>query len=99
MLSFRPDRARVAREVGATGRLALPLIAAQLAAVGPNFFDAVLAGHLSAPVRPAGTTAVRIGALALVRALGMMMAVPPSVAQLDGAGRRHEVGAVFVQAM
>ena len=99
MLSFRPDRARVAREVGATVRLALPLIAAQLAAVGPNFVDAVLAGHLSAHVQAAVTTAVSIWALALVTGLGMMMAVPPSVAQLDGAGRRHEVGAVFVQAM
>ena len=95
----RPDRARVAREVGATVRLALPLIAAQLAAVGPNFVDAVLAGHLSAHVQAAVTTAVSIWALALASGLGMMMAVPPSVAQLDGAGRRHEVGAVFVQAL
>ncbi|MHA6204747.1 MATE family efflux transporter [Dyella soli] len=99
MQSFRPDRARVAHEVGATVRLALPLIAAQLAAVGPNFVDAVLAGHLSAHVQAAVTTAVSIWALALVSGLGMMMAVPPSVAQLDGAGRRHEVGAVFVQAL
>ncbi|HET6553888.1 MAG TPA: MATE family efflux transporter [Dyella sp.] len=99
MLAFRPDRARVAREVGATVRLALPLIAAQLAAVGPNFVDAVLAGHLNAHVQAAVTTAVSIWALALVAGLGMMMAVPPSVAQLDGAGRRHEVGAVFVQAL
>jgi MATE family multidrug resistance protein len=99
MQSFRPDRARVAHEVGATVRLALPLIAAQLAAVGPNFVDAVLAGHLSAHVQAAVTTAVSIWALALVAGLGMMMAVPPSVAQLDGAGRRHEVGAVFVQAL
>ncbi|WP_243042665.1 MATE family efflux transporter [Dyella sedimenti] len=99
MLSLRPDRARVAREVGATVRLALPLIAAQLAAVGPNFVDAVLAGHLSAHVQAAVTTAVSIWALALVSGLGMMMAVPPSVAQLDGAGKRREVGAVFVQAL
>jgi len=99
MQSFRPDRARVAHEVGAIVRLALPLIAAQLAAVGPNFVDAVLAGHLSAHVQAAVTTAVSIWALALVAGLGMMMAVPPSVAQLDGAGRRHEVGAVFVQAL
>jgi MATE family multidrug resistance protein len=99
MLSFRPDRARVAREVGATVRLALPLIAAQLGAVGPNVVDAMLAGHLSAHVQAAVTTSMSIWALALVSGLGMMMAVPPSVAQLDGAGRRHEAGAVFVQAM
>ncbi|WP_049622198.1 MATE family efflux transporter [Frateuria defendens] len=93
------DRARAARELGATVRLALPLIAAQLAAVGANVVDAVLAGHLNAHVQAAVTTGVSIWALALVSGLGMMMAVPPSVAQLDGAGRRREIGAVFVQAL
>jgi MATE family multidrug resistance protein len=99
MNCFRPDRVRIAEELGATVRLALPLIAAQLAAVGTNVVDAVLAGHLNAHVQAAVTTAVSIWALALVAGLGMMMAVPPSVAQLDGAGRRHEIGALFVQAL
>ncbi|WP_266172123.1 MATE family efflux transporter [Dyella subtropica] len=96
---FRPDRARVAHEIGATIRLALPLIAAQLAAVGTNVVDAMLAGHFSAHVLGAVAVGASIWALAIVTGIGMMMAVPPSVSQLDGAGRRPEVGALFRQAL
>ena len=93
------DRARVAHEIGATVSLAAPLILAQLAAVGTNVVDAVLAGHYSAHVLGAVAVGASIWALAIVSGIGMMMAVPPSVSQLDGAGRRAEVGAVFRQAL
>lgn len=99
MHSFRPDRARVAHEVGATVRLALPLVLAQLAAVGTNVVDAVLSGHFSAHVLGAVAVGTSVWSLAIVSGIGTMMSVPPSVAQLDGAGRRHEVGAVFRQAL
>ena len=36
------DRARARREIGATVRLALPMIVAQLSAIGTNVVDAVL---------------------------------------------------------
>ena len=87
------------REIGATVRLALPLILAQLAAVGTNMVDAVLAGHHSAHVLGAVAVGASIWSLAILSGIGMMMAVPPSVSQLDGAGRRHEIGAVFRQAL
>jgi MATE family multidrug resistance protein len=61
--------------------------------------DTVLAGHFSAHVLGAVAVGANIWSLAIVSGIGMMMAVPPSVAQLDGAGRRHEVGAVFRQAL
>jgi len=93
------DRARVAHEIGATLTLAAPLILAQLAAVGTNVVDAMLAGHYSAHVLGAVAVGASIWALAIVSGIGMMMAVPPSVSQLDGAGRRAEVGAVFRQAL
>lgn len=99
MKSFRPDRARVAREIRATVRLALPLILAQLAAVGTNMVDAILAGHHSAHVLGAVAVGASIWSLGIFSGIGVMMAVPPSVSQLDGAGRRHEVGAVFRQAL
>jgi MATE family multidrug resistance protein len=99
MVPASTDRARVAHEIGATVRLALPLIAAQLAAVGTNVVDAMLAGHYSAHVLGAVAVGASIWALAIVSGIGMMMAVPPSVSQLDGAGRRPEVGAVFRQAL
>lgn len=93
------DRARLWREIGATVRLALPLILAQLAAVGSNVIDAVLSGHVSAHVLGAVAVGASVWSLAIVSGIGMMMAVPPSVSQLDGAGRRHEVGEVFHQAI
>lgn len=99
MKSFRPDRARVAREIRATVRLALPLILAQLAAVGTNMVDAMLAGHHSAHVLGAVAVGASIWSLGIFSGIGVMMAVPPSVSQLDGADRRHEVGALFRQAL
>ncbi|MEW9622692.1 MATE family efflux transporter [Rhodanobacter geophilus] len=99
MKPFRPERARVRHEIGATVRLAVPLILAQLAAVGSNVIDAVLSGHVSAHVLGAVAVGASIWSLAIVCGIGMMMAVPPSVAQLDGAGRRREVGGVFRQAL
>ncbi|GGA12178.1 MATE family efflux transporter [Dyella caseinilytica] len=99
MPPFHLDRARVSREIGATVRLALPLIFAQLAAVGSNVIDAVLAGHVSAHVLGAVAVGASIWSLAIVLGIGMMMSVPPSISQLDGAGRRHEAGLVFHQAI
>ena len=99
MKSLYPDRARVRRELGATVRLAIPLILAQLAAVGSNVVDAVLSGHVSAHVLGAVAVGASVWSLAIVTGIGVMMAVPPSIAQLDGAGRRGEVGAVFRQAL
>src|SRR3569832_3029191 len=93
------DRARIVHEVGATVRLALPLVLAQLAAGGTNVVDALLSGHFSAHVLGAVAVGTSVWTLAIVSGIGVMMAVPPSVAQLDGAGRRAEVGAIFRQAL
>lgn len=99
MKPFRPERTRLVHEIRATVSLALPLIMAQLAAIGSNVVDTVLAGHVSAHVLGAVAVGANIWSLAIVTGIGMMMSVPPSVAQLDGAGRRPEVGAVFRQAL
>lgn len=96
---FRPDRARMAHEIGATVRLALPLVLAQMAAIGSNVVDAVLSGHFSTHVLGAVAVGTNIWSLAIVTGIGLMMAVPPAVSQLDGAGRRYAVGAVFRQAL
>jgi len=93
------DRTRMVREIGATVRLALPLMLAQLAAIGSNVIDAMLSGHYSAHVLGAVAIGTSIWSLVVVSGIGVMMSVPPSVSQLDGARRRHEVGAVFRQAL
>lgn len=92
-------RPRIARELWETAVLALPLVVSQLSAVGMNAIDAVLAGHHGAATLGAVAIGASIWSLALVVAIGVTMAVPPSVAQLDGAGRRDAIGPLFRQAL
>ncbi|MCW3473780.1 MATE family efflux transporter [Limobrevibacterium gyesilva] len=99
MLFPHPTRDGVAAEVRATLRLAAPLIASQLAAVGQNVVDIMLAGHLGAHVLGAVAVGTNVWSLALMTTVGMMMALSPSVAQLDGARRRDEIGPLFRQAL
>src|SRR5579885_2303480 len=93
------DRARYAREAHATVKLALPLIAGQLSSIGMNAVDVVLAGHYNAHTLAAVAVGANVWLLALVCAIGVMMALPPSVAHLDGAGARGEIGPLFRQAV
>ena len=93
------DRARFAHEVRATVKLALPLIAGQLSAVGMSAVDIALAGHYDAHTLAAVAVGANVWVLGLVSAVGVMMALSPSVAQLDGAGRHAEIGPLFRQAL
>ncbi len=93
------DRARLARELAATLKLALPLIAGQLSAVGMSAVDVALAGHFNAHTLAAVAIGANVWVLGLVVAVGVMMALSPSVAQLDGARRHGEIGPLFRQAL
>lgn len=93
------DRSRYARETAATIKLALPLIAGQLSSIGMNAVDVVLAGHYNAHTLAAVAVGANVWLLALVCAIGVMMAMPPSVAHLDGAGARWQIGPLFRQAL
>ncbi|HJU27449.1 MAG TPA: MATE family efflux transporter, partial [Rhodanobacteraceae bacterium] len=93
------DRARFAREIRATVKLALPLIAGQLSAVGMSAVDVALAGHYNAHTLAAVAVGANVWVLGLVGAVGVMMALSPSVAQLDGARRCNEVGPLFRQSL
>ena len=92
-------RPRLAHELKEMLRLALPLVTGQLSAIGMNVIDAMLAGHLDAHTLGAVAVGTSVWSLALVAAIGVMLALPPSVAQLNGAGRRDEIGALFRQAL
>ena len=89
---LRPD-------LGATVRLALPLIASQIAGFSTNIVEVVLAGHLGPEVLGAVAVGNNVWMIPLMGVVGTMMAMPPSIAQLDGAGRRHEVAAMFRQGL
>jgi MATE family multidrug resistance protein len=86
-------------ELRATARLALPLVAGQLSAMGMNTVDVVLAGHLGAEVLGAVAVGTALFHLANVTAIGVNAALSPSVAQLDGARRRGAVGPLFRQGL
>ncbi|MEO5626232.1 MAG: MATE family efflux transporter [Dokdonella sp.] len=92
-------RPRLARELQETLRLAVPLVFGQLSAVGMNVIDALLAGHLDAHTLGAVAIGTSVWMLAVVVAIGVMMALPPSIAQLNGAGRRDAIGPLFRQAL
>ena len=86
-------------EASATVRLALPLVAGQLAAVGMNVVDSLLAGRHGATTLAGVAVGSALWSVVILILIGVLMAIPPSVSQLVGAGKRHEVGALFRQAV
>ncbi len=86
-------------ELGRLIRLALPLVFTQVAQMSLNVADTVMAGQVSA-VELAG---VALGSVVfwplMLLVSGTIMAITPSVSQLNGAGRQTETGEVVRQAM
>jgi MATE family multidrug resistance protein len=88
-------------EIRRTLHLALPVIIGQLAVFSMNFVDTVMSGRL--PNRDVALAALGIGGAVwssmLMFALGTLMVVQPSVAQLDGALRKREAASQTRQAL
>jgi len=80
------------REIGRTMKLAAPVIVGQVAVFSMNFVDTVMAGRL--PDREIALAALGIGGAVwssmLMFVIGTLVAVQPSVAQLDGARLHSE---------
>ncbi len=87
-------------EIRRTLHLATPVIIGQVAVFSMSFVDTVMSGRL--PNREVALAGLGIGGAVwsalLMFTLGILMAVQPSVAQLDGAGRQKEAGAYTRQA-
>lgn len=79
--------------------LALPLALGQLAAMLMSVVDSILAGHHGLQTLAAVTVGTSIWTVALLICIGVLMAIPPSVAQLNGAGRRREIGPLWRQSL
>ncbi len=94
-----PTPNRLRREVRDTLVLAAPLMLGQLSTIGMNVIDTMLAGHYSADTLSAVAVGTSVWSLVIVSAIGVMLALPPSVAQLAGAGRHAEIGVLFRQAL
>ena len=80
-------------------KLALPLVAAQLAQMGMGVVDTVMAGRVGA----LELSGVALGGAVLWPTLmlvsGVVMATTPIIAQLNGAGKESEVGEVTRQGL
>ena len=90
---------RFRSEVGRTARLAGPLAAGHLSSGLVSFVDALIAGHHGTATLAAVSVGTALFWLPMLAPMGTLMALPPSVSQLDGAGRRAEIGPLFRQAL
>jgi MATE family multidrug resistance protein len=93
------SQTRAVDELRALVRLALPLVTGQVMLFGTGFVEVLLAGHLGPLVLGAVALGNSVTMLPLMALQGVMFAVPPTVSQLHGAGRMHEIGVVFGQAL
>ena len=88
-------------EILRTLQLAMPVVVGMVASFSMNFVDTVMAGRLpDKEIALAGiATGGAIWSAVLMFALGVLMALQPVVAQLDGAGNRSEGGAAVRQGL
>lgn len=91
--------ARFAAEVRASAVLAAPLIAGHLSTGLIGFVDSAIAGHHGTATLAAVAVGTALFWLPMMVPMGTLMALPPSVSQLDGAGRRDAIGPLFRQAL
>jgi MATE family multidrug resistance protein len=77
----------------------LPIALGQLASMAMSVVDTLLAGRHAAITLAAVAVGSAIWSLAILICVGLMMAIPPTVAQLNGAGRRAEIGPIWRQAL
>ena len=92
-----PPRFRT--ELARTLRLAAPLAAGHLSHGLVGFVDAVVAGHHGTATLAAVSVGAALFWLPMLAPMGTLMAVPPSVSQHDGSGRRAEIGPLFRQSL
>src|SRR5512144_520028 len=72
--------------------LAWPMLVAQLAMMGNAVIDTAMAGRLSAIDLAAVGIAASIMATVLMSLISVLLALPPIIAHLYGAGRRADIG-------
>ena len=88
-----------AAEVRTTAVLAAPLVAGHVSAGLIGFVDSVIAGHYNTATLAAVAVGTALFWLPVMIPMGTLMSLPPAVSQLDGAGRRAEIGPLFRQGL
>jgi len=87
------------REVRTTALLAAPLVLGHLATGLIGFVDSVIAGHHGTTTLAAVAVGTAMFWLPMMIPMGTLMALPPTVSQLDGSNRRGEIGPLFRQSL
>lgn len=90
---------RFGRELRTSATLAAPLVLGHLSTGLIGFVDSVIAGHHGTDTLAAVSVATALFWLPMMVPMGTLMALPPAVSQLDGAGRRDEIAPLFRQAL
>lgn len=80
-------------------QLTWPVLIAQLAMMGNAVIDTAMAGHLSAIDLAAVGIAASIAATILMSLISVLLALPPIIAHLYGAGQRAEIGRELQQSV
>ncbi len=86
-------------EVRTSALLAAPLVIGHLSTGLIGFVDSVIAGHHGTATLASVAVGTALFWLPMMVPMGTLMSLPPSVSQLDGAGRRDEIGPLFRQAL
>jgi multidrug resistance protein, MATE family len=94
-----PVAPRFTDEVRTTSALAAPLVLGHISTGLITFVDNVLAGHHGTSTLASVTIGTALWWLPMMIPMGTLLAVPATVSQLDGGGRRAEIGALFRQAL
>jgi multidrug resistance protein, MATE family len=92
---IKSRRQRLLQEMRATLSLAWPIVIGQLASIGMNVVDTVLAGAHGAVSLGAVAVGTAAWSFILLIALGLQLAIAPSVSQLLGAEKHEEIGPLF----
>jgi MATE family multidrug resistance protein len=86
-------------ELRTSARLAAPLMAGHVSTGLIGLVDALIAGRHGTATLAAVSVGTALFWLPLLIPMGTLIAVPASVSQLDGSGRREEIGPLFRQAL
>jgi MATE family multidrug resistance protein len=82
----------VRRELGATARLAVPVILTQIGAIAMGTVDTIMVGRLGAAPLAAVAVGNGLSLVVIVLGMGTLFGLDPIVAQAYGAGRERDCG-------
>ncbi len=97
LVYWRRHRSALAAERRRTLGMAIPLIGAQLLAVGNGVIDTLVAGRLGRLELAASGVASALWFLVFLGGIGLMAGLSPTMARLIGQQRSVEIGGVFQQ--